>query len=191
MTAEAANGRRPETGTAGLEGAFRSEAPALLGFFLRRIGPREDAADLVSETFLAAWKSPALASVPPESLRPWLYGIARNVLRQHRRGKGRRSALSDRLRAGVGADLAAGLDGAAPGMDPGLAEDVRDIVSALPDLDREIVMLVYWEGFTQEEAATILGKRAATVRSRLSRARAVLRERLASHAWDRRASQQG
>ncbi|MFE6734234.1 RNA polymerase sigma factor [Microbacterium sp. NPDC057741] len=167
-------------GAPDLEDAFRSEATALLGYFMRRVTPQEDAADLLSETFLAAWKSPSLGSIEPVGIRPWLYGIAANVLRQHRRGKGRRTALGDKLRANVVADLAAGLDGVVPGVDPDLAEHIRDIVSTLPELDREIITLVYWEGFTQEEVAAILGKRAVTVRSRLSRTRAVLRERLAA-----------
>ncbi len=161
-------------GAADIEHAFRDAAPALLGYFIRRVTPEEDAADLVSETFLAAWKSPKRETIASELLKPWLFGIARNVLSQHRRGGRRRSALGDRLRANVSADLAAGLDGTAAGLDPDLAAHVRQLIAALPAIDQEIITLVYWEGFAQEEVATILGKRAVTVRSRLSRARALL-----------------
>ena len=161
-------------GTSDIAQAFKDAAPALLGFFIRRVTPEEDAADLVSETFLAAWKSSKREGIAPESIKPWLFGIARNVLSQHRRGGRRRVALGDRLRANITTDLTADLDGAASGLAPDLAAHVRQLISALPAVDQEIITLVYWEGFTQEEVATILGKRAATVRSRLSRARSVL-----------------
>lgn len=163
-----------------VERAFRSEASALLGYFIRRVAPAEDAADLVSETFLAAWKSPRLPAIEPAAMKPWLFGIARNVLSQHRRGHRRRSALGDRLKAHVRTDLAAQLDGASSSPDPELAEHVRQLISSLPAIDQEIITLVYWEGFSQEEVATILGKRAVTVRSRLSRARALLGSQLAT-----------
>lgn len=166
--------------SAELEQAFRAEAAGLLGYFIRRVMPTEDAADLVSETFLAAWKSPQLHKISPDMLRPWLFGIARNVLSQHRRGHLRRSALSDKLRANINADLTAQLNGTASALDQDLAAHVRQLISALSETDQEIITLVYWEGFTQEEIATILGKRATTVRSRLSRARALLAEELAA-----------
>jgi RNA polymerase sigma-70 factor (ECF subfamily) len=60
-----------------------------------------------------------------------------------------------------------------------LAEHVRGLIGCLPEIDQEIVRLVYWDGFTQEEVATIIGKSATAVRARLSRARGVLRDRLA------------
>jgi RNA polymerase sigma-70 factor (ECF subfamily) len=56
---------------------------------------------------------------------------------------------------------------------------VRAAIEQLPVVDREIVRLVYWDGFTQEEVALILGKRATAVRARLSRARKVLHDQLA------------
>ncbi|WP_423494930.1 RNA polymerase sigma factor [Microbacterium esteraromaticum] len=161
-----------------LADAFRQEAPGLLGFFVRRVSPPEDAADLVSETFLAAWRSKQRDAVAPDLRRAWLFGIARKVLSQYRRGRRRRSALSERVRASVGADLAAGGVHPSDEFDPELVEHVRELIRCLSPLDREIIELVYWEGFTQEEVATILGKPSATIRSRLSRARAVLRNQL-------------
>ncbi|MGL3150789.1 RNA polymerase sigma factor [Microbacterium sp. A82] len=162
-----------------IERAFRESAPALLGYFIRRVTPEEDAADLLSETFLAAWKSPKRNAIMPEAMKPWLFGIARNVLSQYRRGVRRRSALGDRLRSHVRADLAAQLDGSTAALNPDVAEHVRHLISDLPAIDQEIITLVYWEGFTQEEVAAILGRRAVTVRSRLSRARARLAHQLA------------
>ncbi|GAB3631675.1 RNA polymerase sigma factor [Microbacterium shaanxiense] len=158
---------------------FRQEAPGLLGFFVRRVSPPEDAADLVSETFLAAWKSKQRDAVVPDLRRAWLFGIARKVLSQYRRGRHRRAALSERVRASISADPASSSLHPPNEFDSDLVEHVRELISCLSPLDREIIELVYWEGFTQEEVATILGKPSATIRSRLSRARAVLRGQIA------------
>jgi len=59
-----------------------------------------------------------------------------------------------------------------------IAEHVRELIACLPELDKEIVRLVYWEGFSQQEVAAIVGKPATVVRTRLSRARGALRARL-------------
>jgi len=149
----------------------------LLGFFIKRDVPVEDAADLVSDTFLAAWQSSRTSTVQPDLLRAWLFGIARKTLSRYRRGRSRRSALSDRLRATLTADLAAQQSKAAG--DHELDEHVRALITCLPQIDQEIVRLVYWDRFTQEEVATILGKPATAIRARLSRARKVLRDQLA------------
>lgn len=160
-----------------LADAFRREASGLLGFFVKRDVPVEDAADLVSDTFLAAWQSSRTSSVQPDLLRAWLFGIARKTLSRYRRGRTRRSALSDRLRATVVADLATQQTTAAA--DHELDEHVRSLIACLSEIDQEIVRLVYWDRFTQEEVATILAKPATAIRARLSRARKVLRDQLA------------
>lgn len=167
----------PAPVSADLADAFRREAGGLLGFFMKRGVPVEDAADLVSDTFLAAWQSSRTKAVQPDLLRAWLFGIARKTLSRYRRGRSRRSALSDRLRATLTADLATQQSPAAG--DHELDEHVRSLIACLPEIDQEIVRLVYWDGFTQEEVATILGKPATAVRARLSRARKVLRDQLA------------
>ena len=66
----------------------------VLGYALRRVARPEDAADVVSETFLVAWRR--LGDVPEEPrTRLWLYGVARRVLANQRRGDRRRTALGD------------------------------------------------------------------------------------------------
>ena len=157
---------------------FRRETGTLLGFFIRRGVPAQDAADLVSETFLAAWKnSSGRHRIAPDMLRAWLFGIARKVLSQYRRSRIRRSALADRVRATLAVD-ASRASASSEALDADLAQHVRELIQRLPATDQEIVRLVYWDGFSQEEVATILGKPATTVRTRLSRARAVLRDQL-------------
>jgi RNA polymerase sigma-70 factor (ECF subfamily) len=166
----------PAAMTGDLAEAFRREARVLLGFFIKRDVPAEDAADLVSETFLAAWKSTRTHTVPPDQLRAWLFGIARKTLSRYRRGGSRRSALSERLRTTLLVDVTRHGDDEA---DRDLNEHVRYLIGCLPRIDQEIVRLVYWDGLTQEEVAVVLGKSAASVRARLSRARKVLRDQLA------------
>ncbi|WBU37072.1 RNA polymerase sigma factor [Homoserinibacter sp. YIM 151385] len=162
--------------SADLTEAFRREAGGLLGFFIKRGVPAEDAADLVSDTFLAAWQSSRTSTVEPDLLRAWLFGIARKTMSRYRRGRGRRSALSDRLRTTLAAELDTRQASAA---DDHELEHVRSLIARLPEIDQEIVRLVYWDGFTQEEVATVLGRPAPAIRARLSRARKVLRDQLA------------
>src|SRR5262245_59843684 len=69
----------------------------VLGYVVRRTGDVHDAADVLAETFLIAWRR--LDDVPAgDRARPWLMGVARRVLANHRRGERRRTALGDRLR---------------------------------------------------------------------------------------------
>lgn len=149
--------------------ALRAEAADLLAYFERRVEVRADAADLLSETMLQAWRRrDALPDLAAEQ-RMWLFAVARHVLANHRRSGRRRTALVDRLRARVAA---------VPLEDPGEASAVRDAVHRLPGPQRELVMLVHWDGFTLAEAAEVLGVNASTARGRYATARQALRASL-------------
>src|SRR5690554_1101728 len=70
----------------------------LLGYALRRVEVPEDAADVVSETFLVAWRR--IRDLPEgDEARLWLYGVARRILANHYRSQSRREQLGERLRA--------------------------------------------------------------------------------------------
>jgi RNA polymerase sigma-70 factor (ECF subfamily) len=129
--------------------------------YFRRRTP-EAAEDLVTEVFVVAWRR--RADVPAEAL-PWLYGVARKVLANHRRGDARRDALVRR----------AGAHAAAAGPDPaelvGARAELARALATLRDQDRELVLLIAWEGLSIEEAATALGCRRGTAAVRLHRAR--------------------
>jgi RNA polymerase sigma-70 factor (ECF subfamily) len=142
------------------------EAPGVLDYFGRRVA-HADAADLLGETLVVVWRR--AGSIPSDETRArmWLYGVARRVLSGHRRSAVRRTALAERLR------LELAIDNREP--DDALRDAVREQIAALPELDREIIGLVYWEGFTLAEVAGILSMRQATVRSRHARAREKLR----------------
>jgi RNA polymerase sigma-70 factor (ECF subfamily) len=135
----------------------------ILGYVLRRTDNPDDAADVIGEVFLTAWRR--LEDMPPgEQARLWLYGVARRVLANHHRGVRRRSALTERLRA----DLAAAY------RPPEFAGERAQIAAALrrlPDAERELLTLSAWEGLDNGQIAVVLGCSRNAVRIRLFRAR--------------------
>lgn len=164
-------------GTSRIETVLKREAAGLLAYFERRVRPVENAADLLSETMIVAWRRADVLPIDDTAARMWLYRVARNTLSTHRRGQARRDALSAELRSelAVRGDEAA-LDGRNE-EDPRV-EQLRELIDALPELDREIFRLVTWDGFTLAEVAEMLEVPAGTIRSRYSRAKATLRKRL-------------
>lgn len=155
---------------------FESHHRGLLAYAVRRVADPADAADVVAETFLVAWRR--LSEVPPGAqARPWLFGVARHVLANLRRGERRRLALAERLRSAV-ADAAS-----ATGRPPdGPADDVPDVVravEALGETDREILRLHAWDELAHDEIAHVLGLSRGAVRVRLHRARRRLAEQMA------------
>jgi len=143
---------------------------ALFAYFARRVGSTEDAADLTGEVMLTMWQKAASMPADATEARMWAFGIARNVLANHRRSIARRRKLSERL---TGEALVSG--DTRP-----VRDDVWEALRALPEFDREVIQLIHWDGFSLADAARILGKKPATVRSRYSRARAKLRVDLAA-----------
>jgi RNA polymerase sigma-70 factor (ECF subfamily) len=145
---------------------------ALLAYALRRVEQPEDAADVVAETFLVAWRRSR--DLPPDDeIKLWLYGVARRVLANHHRGGRRRDRLGERLRQRLTTAVT---------VDPGFEVPQRLAVQAaldrLGDKDREILMLTVWEGLQPREVAEVMRVSAAAVRTRLSRARARMRDLL-------------
>lgn len=155
---------------------FRAHSRPLLAYALRRVERAEDAADVVSETMLVAWRR--LADVPGgEETRPWLFGVARHVLSNHHRSARRGARLGGRLRdelADVVIDHADAVDRSAT---------VRAALARLDEDDREILRLTAWEGFSPAEIAIAMSIPAATVRTRLHRARGRLRDELEAGGW--------
>ncbi|MGC4941166.1 RNA polymerase sigma factor [Kribbella sp. DT2] len=148
---------------------FDSQFRALLGYALRRVGSAEDAADVVAEAMLVAWRR--IDEVPAnDTARLWLYGVARRVVANHRRGELRRDRLAGRLRQHLSEVMPdhADLTGSTTVIQQGLAR--------LSDDDRELLMLTAWDGLEPREAAIVLGVPSRTVRTRLHRARTRLRE---------------
>lgn len=145
---------------------------AHIAAYAGRRAPREAVEDIVEETFLVAWR--ALERVPDEPL-PWLYGVARRVLANRRRGGRRAAALAQRLAQQSQGNVAA------PST-PGMSAHVEAALRALSDREREAVLLIAWEGLTPSEGAIAAGCSAAAFRVRLHRARTRLARALGEPA---------
>ena len=144
----------------------------ILAYALPRTAGPEDAADVVAETFLVAWRRAADVPAGPAA-RLWLFGVARRVLANQRRGEGRRTRLAERLRAELPA--------AATRSEPDLAG--RAVIRALGRLgkdDRELLMLAGWEGLGSAQIARVLEISTVAARTRLHRARRRLRAEIAA-----------
>ncbi len=158
---------------------YTANCGPLLGYALRRTASSDDAADIVAETFLTAWRR--LDDVPPgDQARLWLYGVARLVLANHRRGERRRCELNGRLRH----ELAAGYRPPAHSTD---LAGLRAAFASLTPADQELLSLVAWEGLDHGELAAVLNCTRNAVRIRLHRARARLGAALAGQDQDAQA----
>jgi RNA polymerase sigma-70 factor (ECF subfamily) len=153
---------------------FERHAKAIYNYCFRNVGDWSTAEDLLSIVFLEAWRKRA-AEVPPANLLPWLYGIATNVIRNRRRSERRFAAALRRLpRPQPEPDLAQAADQRID--DEWQMRQALALLRQLPQREQEAFALCAWIGLSYEEAALALGVPIGTVRSRLSRARARLRE---------------
>jgi RNA polymerase sigma-70 factor (ECF subfamily) len=154
---------------------FDRHATTLHRYLVRRIGP-DEAEALVGDVFRIAFEKRFTFDLNRPDSRPWLYGIATNLLAKHRRGEARRIRAVARLAAHrlPPMDLA---DGVSSAVDAGsLWPRVAEAVTALPQPERDALMLHVWEGLSYEEVADALDIPVGTVRSRLNRARGRIRE---------------
>jgi RNA polymerase sigma factor (sigma-70 family) len=149
------------------DAAFQAEFASLHRYVARRVGASA-ADELAAETFAVAFRNWERLD-PARPVRPWLYGIAANLMRHHWRKE--RRMLRAYARTGVDPVFA----------EDKSAEDTRELASALAELrrdEREILLLHAWAELTDSEIADALGIPAGTVKSRLSRTREKLRNRL-------------
>jgi RNA polymerase sigma-70 factor (ECF subfamily) len=155
------------------EALFDAHQEMVLAYLLRRAEQPADAADLLAEVFLTAWRR--LDTIPPDHGGPWLIGVARKILSNHRRGSARRNQLADRLRQTF-ATITISAD--RPG-------GVREALAKLRQSDREILTLSHWDDLSPAEIGIVLGVSQGAVRVRLHRAkrrlRDVLQERESAH----------
>ncbi|WP_169952646.1 RNA polymerase sigma factor [Microbispora sp. H11081] len=150
--------------SARFEAVYRETYGRLTAYAVRRCDSPQDAADVVAEVFTVAWRRVHELPAGDEAVL-WLYGVARNVVANHRRGEVRRQARSARLDAEL-ADLYE------DSPDSGLElSAIGEAFRSLPDDDRELLSLVAWEGLGRAEIATALGLSRNAVRIRLHRAR--------------------
>src|SRR5262249_38977465 len=144
-------------------------------YLVRRIGP-DDADSMVGDIFLIAFEKRARYDLDRPNARPWLYGIATNLLAKHRRREARRLRATARLAAdrAAPADVA---DHVSAVVDAGRDwPRVAEAVTLLPAGERDALLLHVWEGLSYEDVAVALEVPVGTVRSRINRARRRLRE---------------
>lgn len=148
---------------------YARHAPAVKAYASRRSNATT-ADDVVAEVFVVCWRR--LDEIPVDPL-PWLFGVARRVLSTQRRSERRRLALQGRL-----------AESSVSSQPPSAVEDrvLGCALRRLSDSDRELLLLIAWEGLTPAQAAMALEVKPATVRVRLLRARrrlasAIARER--------------
>jgi RNA polymerase sigma-70 factor, ECF subfamily len=146
-----------------------------------RLGP-DVADDLAAETFTDAFRKRAQFQPSRGALRPWLYGIATNLVARHRRVEARRLnalARADRRAAADTDDLADLADRAAARVSAQqLRKPLARALAQLPDHDRDVLLLVSLADLSYDEVAAALGIPAGTVGSRLNRARRKVRTAL-------------
>jgi len=142
----------------------------ILGYARRRCSA-DDAFDVVAETFTVAWRR--LDDVPhDEHALYWLYATARRVLANHRRGERRRASLIDALESNASAAVT-----------PGSSSEARTVAAALAQLreeDRELLLLVAWEGLEPAAIAEVVRCSRNAARIRVHRARRRFAQALAA-----------
>jgi RNA polymerase sigma-70 factor (ECF subfamily) len=153
---------------------FERHARTIYNYCFRRIGDWAAAEDLVSIVFLEAWRRRDMR-LPPGKELPWLLGIATNVIRNGRRSERRHAAALSRVPA--------------PRSDPTFTDESEErldderlmrraltLLARLPRREQEVFALCAWFELSYDDAALALEIPTGTVRSRLARARARLRE---------------
>lgn len=164
------------------EAIFVRHFDAIYAYVGRRAG-REVADTVASETFCVAFGGRGRFNAAYVDARPWLYGIATNLLRKHWRNERRRTASTARLRELFGRG--------SPTSNPveeldsrWLSDDVREALAALSANDRDVLLLYAWADLSYAEISHAIGCPVGTVQSRLHRARRIVRTHLGESATE-------
>jgi RNA polymerase sigma factor (sigma-70 family) len=161
---------------------YREHVEDLQRFVARRTEDRERAADLTAEIFLAAIDSAHRYRSRRGTPKAWLYGIARTLVANDHRRRGRERAREERFRGSTlldeedAARMDARIDAAAQ------SRRLYAAMDSLPEAERAVLELVAIDELTVTEAAAAVGVRAGTARVRLYRARRKLRADLEAAA---------
>jgi RNA polymerase sigma factor (sigma-70 family) len=153
---------------------FDRHHEAIHRFLWSRVGDAAD--DVAAEVFRVAFERREAYDPSYESAKPWLFGIAANLAREHHRRTTRRRDVRERL-------VAEGRPEPHPAPEERLArlaatEPVAEAILELPERDREPLLLFAWADLTYDEIAHALDVPLGTVRSRIHRARSQVRANL-------------
>ena len=162
---------------------FERHARTVYNYCFRRTGDWSQAEELSAIVFLEAWRRRSQVELERDDALPWLLGVATNVIRNLRRSQRRHRAALERLPRERVADFAGDVDERLD--DERQMRAALRVLRKLPRADQDVLALCVWEELTYEQAALALHIPVGTVRSRLSRARARLRELTANPGHER------
>ncbi|WTL69260.1 RNA polymerase sigma factor [Streptosporangium sp. NBC_01495] len=164
--------REPEAFAA----VFHRHAPEIKHYVTRRLGA-DAAEDVVADTFLAAFRGREGYDPSQPSARPWLYGIATNLIRRHKRVEVRQLRVLERT--GVDPVTVPFTERSDERLSAGaVRRRLAAALARLPAGHRDVLLLVTWGGLTYTEAAQAMDIPVGTVRSRVNRARSKVRKEL-------------
>ena len=163
---------------------------SLINFAYRFVGDQETAEDIAQETFIRIYKNIRRYRSDKAGLRTWMYKIAANLCKNELRRRSRRSkvlvsaAIGDQENTGNPIEF---MQDKAPGPDQQLEKKefqkiLSETISRLPEKFRTVLILRDIEGMTYEEISQITGKPAGTIKSRLNRARLMLKDKMMVYA---------
>lgn len=144
---------------------YRAHYGVILTVAEQRLDTRQAAEDAAADVFQVAWRR--FRDEGATLSLPWVYQILRNVVGTEYRRRERARRAVDRI-----------ADGASDPWQSDARVDVRDALGRLPERERELLFMAYWEDLTHDEIAGILGITPGALRVRLTRARARLRDAL-------------
>jgi RNA polymerase sigma-70 factor (ECF subfamily) len=153
--------------SAAFQSIFEANKDAVYGFAWRMTGSPETAEDIAQDCFLQLLKSPGRYQEARGPIRAWLLGVARNLILKRWRTEGRWTSLDDDAFVVE-----------PPSNDCRADDAVAHAVQSLPPLQREVLILIEYEGLTLERAANAVAEEVGTVKARLHRARNNLRRML-------------
>jgi RNA polymerase sigma factor (sigma-70 family) len=158
---------------------FDRHFAAIYGFLARRAG-RQAADDLAVETFVVAFSRRHTFQTQREDARPWLFGIASNLVREQWHAERRQLRAWERAATRGATEM--DVDELADRVDALAAAPLMGVaLAALDARDRETLTLFVWAELSYEEIAEALGIPAGTVRSRIHRARRQVRAALSAY----------
>lgn len=153
------------------EDVYQNTRVPVLAYLLRRTANPEDAADLLADVYLVAWRR--IQDVPSGGeARLWLFGVARRLIANHRRKKRSEVGLAGELQTNL---LLLETNSGASAKDSS-AEVVRAALAAVGGRDRELLMLSAWEELTPVQIAAVVDRPVGLIRVQLHRARRRLGE---------------
>lgn len=156
------------------ERLYEAQYGSIFAYVRRRLASASDVPDVVSEVFMVAWRRIDELPPPPQD-RLWLFGVAHRCLLAHQRQHWSRVRLLSTLMAQANQIqlIEAGTDH--------LYARTRSALETLRPKDREVLILVYWDGLSHADAAIVLGCSVNAVALRVKKAKARLQSRLPSN----------